>query len=101
MDTVSLVHADEHFRRVPPENRNKRTFLAAIGNHASTNWSYQEVALDVFQARSRGQRGHVEFLNAALKHLKEYNLQKDLDTYKALLNVFPKGPLIPKNTWQV
>ncbi|KAE9556159.1 hypothetical protein FO519_000647 [Halicephalobus sp. NKZ332] len=44
--------------------------------------------------------GHVEFLNTALKYLKEYNLHKDLDTYKALLKVFPKGPLIPKNVWQ-
>ena len=46
-------------------------------------------------------RGHVEFLNTALKYLKEYNIHKDLQTYKNLLNVFPKGPLIPTNQFQV
>lgn len=46
-------------------------------------------------------RGHVEFINSALKYMKEYGLQKDLDIYKSLLNIFPKGPMIPKNIFQV
>ncbi|VDP20374.1 unnamed protein product, partial [Onchocerca flexuosa] len=45
-------------------------------------------------------RGHVEFINTALKYMKEYGLQKDLDIYKSLLNVFPKGPMIPQNVFQ-
>lgn len=51
--------------------------------------------------RNVHQRGYVEFLNTALKYLKKYDVHKDLDTYKALLNVFPKGPLIPTNQMQV
>jgi Evolutionarily conserved signalling intermediate in Toll pathway len=42
----------------------------------------------------------VEFIYAA-EYLKEFGLHKDLDVYKALLNVFPKGPLIPTNAVQV
>ncbi|VDN28822.1 unnamed protein product [Gongylonema pulchrum] len=33
--------------------------------------------------------------------MREYGLQKDLDIYKSLLNIFPKGPLIPQNAFQV
>ncbi|VDK86832.1 unnamed protein product [Litomosoides sigmodontis] len=32
--------------------------------------------------------------------MKEYGLQKDLDIYKSLLNIFPKGPMIPTNVFQ-
>ncbi|VDM72060.1 unnamed protein product, partial [Strongylus vulgaris] len=45
-------------------------------------------------------RGHVEFINTALKYIKEYGIHKDLDVYKALLNVFPKGKMIPQNAFQ-
>uniref|UniRef100_A0AC34PV66 Evolutionarily conserved signaling intermediate in Toll pathway, mitochondrial n=1 Tax=Panagrolaimus sp. JU765 TaxID=591449 RepID=A0AC34PV66_9BILA len=82
---TELLHIDEQFRRIPKENRNKATFNAAI---------------QLFQHNRMRTRGLVEFLNTALKYLKEYNLHKDLDTYKALLNVFPKGPLIPTNVFQ-
>jgi len=58
-------------------------------------------AIQIF-VDSRGKRGkgHVEFIDAALASLKDYGLHKDLDVYKALLNVFPKGPLIPENNIQ-
>lgn len=49
---------------------------------------------------SRG-RGHVEFIRAALDNLKDFGLHKDLGTYKALLNIFPKGIMIPTNFFQV
>lgn len=55
----------------------------------------------MFQHNRMRATGHVEFLNTAVKYLKEFNLHKDLDTYKNLLNVFPKGPLIPTNVFQV
>lgn len=57
--------------------------------------------LDLFKKRSKDGRGHVEFIRSALKHMKEYNLHKDIEIYKALLEVFPKGPLIAKNKYQV
>lgn len=51
--------------------------------------------------KERGSRQHVEFINSALRYVKEYGVHKELDTYKALLNVFPKGKMIPQNTFQV
>ncbi|VDK18976.1 unnamed protein product [Anisakis simplex] len=82
----SLQHIDEHFEAVPAEERNKKSFNAAI---------------EVFRQKRTQSRGHVEFINSALKYLEEYGLHKDLDTYKSLLNVFPKGAMIPQNKFQV
>ncbi|CAD5225958.1 unnamed protein product [Bursaphelenchus xylophilus] len=81
---ASLTHIDEKFENIPKENRNKSTFLAAI---------------DMFKKQSRGERGHVEFITSALKHMKDYNLHKDLEVYKALLNVFPPGKFQSKKNW--
>ncbi|VDK49424.1 unnamed protein product [Cylicostephanus goldi] len=82
-EPTDLVHIDQHFQSVPKVKRNKETFLAAIA-------AFKE----------RRPRGHVEFINTALKYVKEYNIHKDLDVYKALLDVFPKGKMIPQNTFQ-
>ncbi|KAI6238194.1 Evolutionarily conserved signaling intermediate in Toll pathway, mitochondrial [Aphelenchoides fujianensis] len=81
----TLIHIDEQFRNVPKENRNKATFMEAIA---------------MFKKRTRNDRGHVEFINSAMKQMKDYGLHKDLDVYKALLDVFPKGPLVATNVWQ-
>uniref|UniRef100_A0A0N4ZJC7 Evolutionarily conserved signaling intermediate in Toll pathway, mitochondrial n=1 Tax=Parastrongyloides trichosuri TaxID=131310 RepID=A0A0N4ZJC7_PARTI len=80
-----LQHYNDHFECVPREDRNKITFHAAIAT---------------FKGSRTNNRGHVEFITTALKHMKEYGLHKDLDTYKALLDIFPKGPLIPVTKMQ-
>ncbi|KAJ8916863.1 hypothetical protein NQ315_005870 [Exocentrus adspersus] len=45
-------------------------------------------------------RGHVEFIYSALKNMKEFGVHKDLEVYKALIDVLPKGKLIPTNLIQ-
>ena len=67
--------------------KDKRTFQDAI------------VKYDFVQGTHK--RGHVEFIYAALSRMKEYGVERDLETYKKLLDVFPKGKLIPRNAWQV
>lgn len=84
-ESKSLQTLEGHFDSIPLEKRNKKAFHTVIAH---------------FNKRKGHQRGHVEFINAALKRLEEYGLHKDLDTYKALLNVFPKGALIPRNSFQ-
>ncbi|KAI6211497.1 Evolutionarily conserved signaling intermediate in Toll pathway, mitochondrial [Aphelenchoides besseyi] len=54
----------------------------------------------LFKRRARNERAHVEFINSAIKQMKEFGLHKDLDIYKALLDVFPKGSLVSRNQWQ-
>lgn len=79
----SLVHVEHHFQSIPRPKRNKETFMAAVSAF-----------------RENKPRGHVEFINTALKYIKDYGIHKDLDVYKALLNIFPKGKMIPQNTFQ-
>ncbi|KAM3725433.1 Evolutionarily conserved signaling intermediate in Toll pathway [Dirofilaria immitis] len=80
-----LLPSEQSFNDVAVEFRTKQTFLNVIDN---------------FYKKQVHARGHVEFINSALKYMKEYGLQKDLDIYKSLLNIFPKGPMIPQNVFQ-
>jgi signaling intermediate in Toll pathway protein len=41
-------------------------------------------------------RGHVEFIYAALNHVKDFGVHQDVETYKKLLDLFPKGVMIPQ-----
>ncbi|CAI4227784.1 unnamed protein product [Auanema sp. JU1783] len=82
-EQLSLVHIEQQFESVPNVERNKKSFMAAI-----------------YMFKEKKSRGHVEFINAALKFVKEYGVHKDIDTYKSLLNIFPKGKMIPQTTFQ-
>ncbi|CAG0890728.1 unnamed protein product [Cyprideis torosa] len=53
-----------------------------------------------YQLREIHRRGHIEFINVALKFMKEFGVEKDLECYKKILNVFPRGKYIPQNTFQ-
>ena len=68
------------------KNKNKDSFL---------------LALDMYSSRDKHRRGHVEFIYAALRHMKQFNVHRDLETYKKVFEVFPKGKFIPQNWYQV
>lgn len=57
-------------------------------------------ALEHFVKRDNRRRGAVEFILAALKNMKLYGVHKDLDTYRALFEVLPKGKYVPGNIFQ-
>lgn len=68
------------------EERDKSTFMAAC---------------DVFSKRGGPQlRGHVEFIYSALKLMEDYGVHKDVEVYKRLLDLMPKGKMIPTNVFQ-
>ncbi|XP_066584734.1 evolutionarily conserved signaling intermediate in Toll pathway, mitochondrial [Prorops nasuta] len=67
------------------DNKNKENFLNIIYTYESTGPI---------------KRGHVEFIKAALSKMDEYGVNKDLECYKKILDVFPKGPYIPSNRFQ-
>uniref|UniRef100_A0A182J825 Evolutionarily conserved signaling intermediate in Toll pathway, mitochondrial n=1 Tax=Anopheles atroparvus TaxID=41427 RepID=A0A182J825_ANOAO len=54
----------------------------------------------IFEKRSVHRRNHVEFIYAALRHMEEFGVSKDLAVYKALIDVMPKGKFIPTNIFQ-
>lgn len=74
----------EYFETV--EEKNKRNFRNAI---------------DLFNKRGSHKRGAVEFILAALKNMEAYGVHKDLETYRALADIFPKGKYVPENRFQV
>uniref|UniRef100_A0A0N5C0L6 Evolutionarily conserved signaling intermediate in Toll pathway, mitochondrial n=1 Tax=Strongyloides papillosus TaxID=174720 RepID=A0A0N5C0L6_STREA len=80
-----IAHLSDQFTNIPKEDKNKTTFHAV---------------LDIYLKNKTNTRGSVEFITTALKYMKEFNVHKDLDTYKVLLDSFPKGPLIPQNKMQ-
>lgn len=68
------------------KNKNKNTYLEMVKIYINREHVYR--------------RGHVEFIYSALKHMEEFGVQKDLEVYKALIDVLPKGKLIPQNLIQ-
>lgn len=56
--------------------------------------------LTIFEKRDVHRRNHVEFIYAALKNMEEFGVHTDIEVYKALINVMPKGKFIPTNIFQ-
>ncbi|XP_077326464.1 evolutionarily conserved signaling intermediate in Toll pathway, mitochondrial isoform X1 [Lithobates pipiens] len=56
--------------------------------------------LDVFCGRDVRRRGHVEMIEAALKWMPEFGLERDLEVYNKILDVFPKEVFVPRNLIQ-
>ncbi|KAJ9581180.1 hypothetical protein L9F63_023639 [Diploptera punctata] len=54
----------------------------------------------IYESRETLRRGHVEFIYSALKHMEEFGVQKDLEVYKSLIDILPKGKFIPTNIFQ-
>lgn len=61
------------------EDKNKNTYLEMIKIFMNRDHIYR--------------RGHVEFIYSALKNMEEFGVNKDLEVYKALLDVLPKGKI--------
>jgi len=60
-----------------------------------------EMAIMMFnKVDPKYKRGHVEMIYQATNLMKEYGLEKDLDAYKMIFDLFPKGILIPKGVIQ-
>jgi len=85
-ETTAMTKFGHSFDTLPPDQRNKENFQNAVG---------------VFLQRNVHRRGQVEFIYAALKHMREFGVLRDLDCYKALLNIFPKGKMIAENKYQL
>lgn len=49
---------------------------------------------------TKRRQNHVDIIYVALKNLKSVRLDKDLEVYKKILNILPKGKMIPRNIIQ-
>lgn len=58
-------------------------------------------AIELFKEGDVHMRGHVEFIYVALKEMKMFGVHKDLESYKKIIDIFPKGRMIQTNMFQV
>ncbi|XP_075159755.1 evolutionarily conserved signaling intermediate in Toll pathway, mitochondrial [Haematobia irritans] len=81
-----------------------KSFVPAVRNpFSSASEKTKDVYMsmvNIFSERDVHRRNHVEFIYAAMKHMSEFGVEHDLDVYKALINVMPKGKMIPQNLFQ-
>ncbi|XP_032067441.1 evolutionarily conserved signaling intermediate in Toll pathway, mitochondrial [Thamnophis elegans] len=70
-----------------------------VSEHEKTAATFQE-AVDIFCKQDIRRTGHVEFIYAALKKMPEFGVEKDVDVYNKILDVFPKKVFIPQNVFQ-
>jgi len=57
-------------------------------------------ALEHYKEHETLRRGHIEYIKTALMHMERFGVHKDLEAYKALMDVFPKVEMIPQNMFQ-
>lgn len=69
-------------------------------------WMFNE-AVDIYIDKTETpqasglRRGHIEFIYQALDRMKDLGVHRELACYKALVQVFPPGMMVPKTAWQV
>ena len=69
-------------------------------NSDSKNKQSFNDAIDIFTHRDARRRGSIEFIYAAMRNMEAFGVHKDLQVYKKLLDVFPKGKMIAENRIQ-
>ncbi|XP_044726966.1 evolutionarily conserved signaling intermediate in Toll pathway, mitochondrial [Chrysoperla carnea] len=83
--------------------KNEKKSLALRDSFADAKDKSKETYLDlirIFEGKDKLRRGHVEFIATALKHMQDFGVHKDLEAYKKLISVLPKGKFIPQNIFQ-
>ena len=82
-------------------NQERQLILHLFDNvKEKSKTSYVEM-IDIFNNKDIRKRNHVAFIYSALKHMKEFGVDKDLEVYKHLINVLPKEKLVATNMFQV
>ncbi|KAF6023060.1 ECSIT [Bugula neritina] len=101
----SLAHRDGTVQEIQNEKIRKRRELAVFYElselrKAKDKDTYRK-ALEIYMKKqSVYRRGHVDFILGAIEQMKEYQVHKDVEAYKALMRIFPEGELLPKSIIQ-
>ncbi|CAN2391780.1 regulation of oxidoreductase activity [Pristimantis euphronides] len=77
-------------------SKNVISFEDAFTTNQRDKASFVQV-LDLFCGRNVRRRGHVELIEAALRWMPRFGVEKDLEVYNKLLDVFPKEVFVPRN----
>lgn len=85
-DNDDLKHELTKYNFYKYDKKKKEHYLETVRTYVSENFSTR--------------RGHAEFIYKAMDAMEDHGVNKDLDVYKALLDVFPKGKMVAQNVWQ-
>lgn len=55
------------------------------------------LALNEFLVREKYRKGHIGFIRTAMLRMDEFGLEKDLETYNKLIDIFPRGRFAPRS----
>ena len=83
--------------------RNALILSKSLFEDASKDKPNKENFKDViatFTDLDKRRRGHIQFIETALRYMKAFGLEKDVDAYNMILDVFPKGKYVAKNAYQ-
>lgn len=84
-------------------NNSSGTSIATLDAFSNIDYKDKNTYLElirIYKGHSVHRRGHVEFIYTALKHMEEFGVEKDLEVYRMLIDVMPKGKFIPQNIFQ-
>ncbi|XP_070159546.1 evolutionarily conserved signaling intermediate in Toll pathway, mitochondrial [Polyergus mexicanus] len=85
------------------DKKNDRPSALVLHVFANAESKGKETYLEILRQYKHNndlRRGHVEFIQVALKYMDEFGVNRDLGVYKTLLDVLPKGKFIPTNFFQ-
>lgn len=83
------------------ENEQKQLMVSgSFESISDKNRSTYLNMVQIFETKNVHRRNHVEFIYAALKNMEQFGVHQDLEVYKSLINVLPKGKFIPTNIFQ-
>ncbi|CAD1478835.1 unnamed protein product, partial [Heterotrigona itama] len=55
----------------------------------------------IYKRNDVNRKGQLEFIQTALKYMNEFGVHQDIEAYKALLDIFPRGRYVPENKFQI
>ncbi|XP_052262814.1 evolutionarily conserved signaling intermediate in Toll pathway, mitochondrial-like [Dreissena polymorpha] len=94
---LTEVHSNERLKAVTNFQHLSDPILK---ERALKKWIFIEAVNAYLAKNGENRRGYVEFIYDALEQMKPLEVHRDLDCYKALISIFPKGMMIPQNVWQ-
>lgn len=77
----------------------RNLFKEAANKSTDKETFYQLIR--TFHEVDKRRRGHLQFIETALRYMPHFKVEKDINAYNKLLDVFPKGVYVAKNVWQV
>lgn len=86
----------------PSFDKYRKTEVMSVDNFNNVEEKNKKTYLDMLKMykMEKYRSGHVEFINTAIKHLDEFGVSEDLETYKSLIQILPAGKFVPQNYLQ-